>query len=84
MWESSLLEDSHFHDHGNAGKHGIIRTIATATHISSVTKVTMVTTEVEAGNFTTTECSVLLNVGRTVLKMTDSLWKNGHITGKDA
>jgi hypothetical protein len=38
--------------------------------------------EVEAGNFTTLVHSVLLNVGKSVLKMTETLWKNSLIIEK--
>jgi hypothetical protein len=37
----------------------------------------------EAGNFTALVYSVLLSVGRSVLKMTDTLWKNSLIIAKD-
>jgi hypothetical protein len=39
--------------------------------------------EVEAGNFTTLVCSVLLNVGKSVSKMTGTLWTNSMIIVKD-
>jgi hypothetical protein len=39
--------------------------------------------EVEAGNFTTVVQSVLVNVGKTVLKMAETLWKNSFIIAKD-
>jgi NO-binding membrane sensor protein with MHYT domain len=38
--------------------------------------------EVEAGNFTTFLHCVLLNVGKSVLKVTETLWKNSLIIGK--
>jgi hypothetical protein len=38
--------------------------------------------EVEAGNFTLAY-SVLLNVGKSVLKMTETLWENSLMTAKD-
>jgi hypothetical protein len=38
--------------------------------------------EVEAGNFTTLVYSVLLNVGKFVLKTTETLWKNNLIIAK--
>jgi hypothetical protein len=37
---------------------------------------------VEAGNFTTLVYSVLLNVGKNVLKMMKTLWKNNLIIAK--
>jgi hypothetical protein len=37
----------------------------------------------EAGNFTALVYSVLLSVGGSVLKMTDTLWKNSLIIAKD-
>jgi hypothetical protein len=39
--------------------------------------------EVEAGNFTTLVYSVLNNVGKSVLKITETLWKNMLIIAKD-
>jgi hypothetical protein len=38
--------------------------------------------EVVAGNFTTLVYSVLLNIGKSVLKM-ETLWKNSFIIAKD-
>jgi hypothetical protein len=38
--------------------------------------------EVEAGNFTAEVHSALLNVGKSVLKMTETLWKNGLLIAK--
>jgi hypothetical protein len=38
--------------------------------------------EVEAGNFTATQYTVLLNVGKSVLKMTENLRKNHLIIAK--
>jgi hypothetical protein len=38
--------------------------------------------EVEAGNFTTLVYTVLLNVAKSVLKMTETLLKNNLITAK--
>jgi hypothetical protein len=38
--------------------------------------------KVEAGNFTTSIYSVLLSVGKIVLKMMETLWKNSHIVAK--
>jgi hypothetical protein len=39
--------------------------------------------EVEAGNFPTLVCSVLLNIGKNVLKMAKTLWKNSLQIAKD-
>jgi hypothetical protein len=39
--------------------------------------------EVEAGNFTILLHSALINVGKSVLKMTKALWKNSLINRKD-
>jgi hypothetical protein len=39
--------------------------------------------EVEEGNFTKLVLSFLLNVGKSVLKMTGTLWKNSLIDAKD-
>jgi hypothetical protein len=39
--------------------------------------------EVEAGNFTAEVHSVLLNVGKSVLKMTETSWKSRLIIAKD-
>jgi hypothetical protein len=39
--------------------------------------------EVEAGNFTTLAHSVLHSVGKSLLKVTETLWKNGLIIAKD-
>jgi hypothetical protein len=39
--------------------------------------------EVEAGNFTALVYSVLLNIGRSVLKMTETLWKNSLVIAND-
>jgi hypothetical protein len=39
--------------------------------------------EVEGRNSTTTVYSILLIVGKNMLKMTEILWKNNHIIAKD-
>jgi hypothetical protein len=39
--------------------------------------------KVEAGNFTTLVYSILLNTGKSVLKMMETLWKNSLIIPKD-
>jgi hypothetical protein len=39
--------------------------------------------EVEAGNFTISVCSVFLNVGKCVLKMTETLWENSLVNSKE-
>jgi hypothetical protein len=39
--------------------------------------------EVEAGNFTTLVYSILFNVGKSLLKMTETLWENSPIIAKD-
>jgi hypothetical protein len=46
-------------------------------------KVFVMCTEIEAGNFTTLVYSILINVGKSVLKMMQTLWKNSLITVKD-
>jgi hypothetical protein len=38
--------------------------------------------EVEAGNFTTLVYSVLINIGKHVLRMMDTVWKNSLIIAK--
>jgi hypothetical protein len=45
-------------------------------------KVFAVCSEVEAGNFITMMYSVLLSVGKSVLRMTKTLWKNSLIFAK--
>jgi hypothetical protein len=40
--------------------------------------------EVEAGNFTNLEYSDLTNVGKTVLKVMEILWKNSFTIAKNA
>jgi hypothetical protein len=47
-------------------------------------KVLVMCSEVEAGNFTFLVHSVLLNVGESVLKLTETSWKNSLILEKDA
>jgi hypothetical protein len=47
-------------------------------------KVFVMWSEVEAGNFTALAYSVLLNVGKSVLKMEKILWKNSLIIAKVA
>jgi hypothetical protein len=39
--------------------------------------------KVEAGNFTTHAYNVLLNIGKSVLKMMKTLWKNSLTNAKD-
>jgi hypothetical protein len=39
--------------------------------------------EVEVGYFTTPVYSILLTVGKSVLKMTETLWKNNFVITKD-
>jgi hypothetical protein len=39
--------------------------------------------EAEAGNFTTLVYRILINVGKSLLKMTETLWKNSLIIAKD-
>jgi hypothetical protein len=46
-------------------------------------KVFVMCFEVEAGNFTTVIYTVLLSVAESVLKMMETLWKNGLIIAKD-
>jgi hypothetical protein len=43
----------------------------------------MMCSEVEARNFTTLVYSILLNVGKSVMKMIKTLWKNSLIIAKD-
>jgi hypothetical protein len=40
--------------------------------------VSVMSFEVEAGNFTALVYSVLLSVAKSVLKMTEALWKKSH------
>jgi hypothetical protein len=40
--------------------------------------------DVEAANFKTLVYSVVLNVGKSVLKMEETLWENSLIIAKDA
>jgi hypothetical protein len=49
---------------------------------SSLFKVSLYRSKVEAGNFTTLVYSVLLNVDKSVLKMTETLWENVLIIAK--
>jgi hypothetical protein len=46
-------------------------------------RVFMMCFEVEVGNFTTLVYSILLNIGKSVLKIMEILWKNGIIIAKD-
>jgi hypothetical protein len=46
-------------------------------------EVFVVCSKVEARNFTTLVYSVLFNVSKSVLKMTETFWKNGLINAKD-
>jgi hypothetical protein len=39
--------------------------------------------EIEAGHFTTLVHSILLNVGKSVLEMMQTLWKNSLTIAKD-
>jgi hypothetical protein len=39
--------------------------------------------EVEAGNFTTMVYIILINVGESVMKMTETVWKNSIIVAKN-
>jgi hypothetical protein len=58
--------------------HVSVRTNCTGALVPQVT-----CSKLEAENCTRLVCSVLLNVGKSVLKMTEKLWKNILIIAKD-
>jgi hypothetical protein len=57
-------------------------TVALSRFVYSFLVPLVMCSEVEAGNFTTLVYSVLLKVGRSVLKMTETLWKNSLMIAK--